>query len=95
MVLDDIPADMVKVLTKNVDRLFRMAGCKPMCHCCLKAIKIGQKFKLASDNGTDEMLCVGHGCDLHKMSLLRADRAIAARRLNLSTGGSGYSRPSR
>ncbi len=50
MTLDDIPADMVTVMTDVIDRAFKLAGCDPTCHCCHVVIAIGDTFILARYN---------------------------------------------
>ena len=67
--IDEIKADEVGVMTSILIRAFRASGCDPTCHCCLKQIKNGDKFKLARietmkldyysvvESINDEMLC--------------------------------------
>lgn len=47
MTLDDIPTNQTLTLTNVIDRLFKMAGCDPTCHCCHVEIKVGEAFELA------------------------------------------------
>ena len=61
MTLDDVPADTTLILTHELDRLFKAAGCNPACHACGNAILSYENFMLLSYEGTDEMLC--HRCD--------------------------------
>lgn len=53
MTLDDVPADTILTLTKDLDRLFRFANCDPTCHACDKTIKIGTDFQLISVSPKD------------------------------------------
>ncbi len=106
MSLDKIKASVDTVMTPELVRLFKAAGCSPTCcHACLKTIRSGQTFKLlphrklGDRTTTDEMLCAKCGePELVKRDLESA-RAAAKRRLfgGSSNGvrlGGGYSRPS-
>ena len=55
MKVEEIPSDKLVVMTKFWHKAFNTAGCNPMCHCCMRDIKIGEKFKLATveTNKTD------------------------------------------
>lgn len=63
MTLDDIQASADTVMTAELLRLFRYAGCDPTtCHACQKRIKDGDTFKLVPHlkpgaKSTDEMCC--------------------------------------
>ena len=104
--IDQIPADQTVVMTATLERAFKAAGCDPTCHCCQAEITIGEAFKLAMIDATDEMLC--DNCTPHKLkhhrtrALTRELNRKAARREYdpvVTTrgwyGGSGYSRPHR
>ena len=101
MKLEDILAGSDTVMTKELIRLFKVAGCSPTaCHVCHALIDVGETFKLVEFKRKDEMCCAKHG----KPDLAKRDketkRDIAAfstlRGVNTfrhNTGG-GYSRPS-
>lgn len=92
MTLDDIPADEMRTMTKDMARLFLAAKCEPECHCCFADIEVGMRFQLASVDGTDEMLC--YECSPSDLveKRNRDKRALEAR---LARPYGGYSRPSR
>lgn len=106
MNINDIPADVVQVLTIELDRLFKAVGCKPGCHACKKEISVSDEFQLLSFNGTDEMVCALCG----RPELEDRDQRQAAEKIEAETkrarekeehiqwkhsrGLSGYSRPS-
>ena len=69
MTLDDVPADKIMVLTEELDRLFKAAGCKPTCHACRKGILVEREFQILSFYGIDEMLC--HKCNREKLEKRR------------------------
>jgi hypothetical protein len=48
MTVNEIPADETVEMTATLHRAFRVAGCRPTCHACLKAIPTGSMFKLAT-----------------------------------------------
>ena len=56
MTLDDIPPDLVLILTAEFDRLFKSVKCNPTCHGCNKAIKIGAKFQLVTHKRVIDIL---------------------------------------
>ena len=60
--LDDIPADVEMALTVELDRLFKIAGCRPMCYVCFNKIKLGDTFSLVALDGTDQMACAKTRC---------------------------------
>ena len=62
MTLDDIPADVEMALTAELDRLFKVAGCRPTCHVCFHKLAIGDAFSLVALNGTDQMACARAQC---------------------------------
>lgn len=103
MTIDDVPADVIQELTPELDRLFRVAHCRPGCHSCFKKIEVGSKFQLLSLNGTDEMLCnVCTSEDLerkHTKDLAakkqRDAEYLADQQSRRARGHSGYSRPSK
>ena len=69
MTLDDVPADVLIILTDELDRLFKFAYCNPTCHTCNTKISIGDSFQLISYRGRDHMACVN--CDREKMEKAR------------------------
>lgn len=62
MTLDDVPADVELILTTELDRLFKVAKCNPMCHVCFNKISVGTIFSLVSLDGTDQMACARKTC---------------------------------
>jgi len=100
MSLDSILAGTDTVMTPELIRLFKVAGCSPTaCHVCAMPIKAGDTFKLVSYNRNDEMCCELHGKpDLVKRNRERKRDIGTAFRGHYSfrhdTAG-GYSRPSK
>ena len=95
MKIDDIPAGTDTVMTDDLIRLFKYAGCSPtICHACATTIDVGCTFKLVSFKGTDEMCCAKHGeADLAKRDE-KKKRAVAKAKKNPGTrqarqGGGG------
>ncbi len=95
MTLDDVKPDTVMVLTADLERLFELADCRPMCHACRRDIDIDMKFRLATCRGRhheeewrDVMLC--DTCTIADLLTAEAE----AHRLHLARGG-GFSRPSK
>jgi len=110
MTLDSIAAGTDTVMTKELIRLFKYAGCSPTaCHACAKKICAGHTFKLLPHKRpagvlTDEMCCVRCGepelVKRDKREEDERDRARAERgRADYITRGvgyrGGYSRPSK
>ena len=81
MELNDILAGADTVMTAELVRLFKVAGCSPTaCHACKKTIDAGHIFKLVSFNGTDEMCCKKHGeADLAKRDEKKNRKAYLSR----------------
>lgn len=48
MEIEQIPSDEIILMSESLHRLFCAGGCKPMCHCCIEWISIGNTFKLAT-----------------------------------------------
>jgi len=98
MTLDDIPPDTTHVLTELMDKLFKAANCRPTCHACSRKILVGMKFKLATHEERDVMLCGKHSLkhltdpiEVEKLKEAAWKRAHQARlRAGLPPG---YSRP--
>lgn len=99
MTLDDVPPDVTVVLTDELVRLFKAAGCSPpKCHACYQEIKVGDRFKLAAHEARDVDVML---CDIHTIEDLikeeqRVDRLnerYREARKELGYGG-GFSRPS-
>ncbi len=105
MTLEDIPANQTTVLTDVMDRLFRMAGCDPTCHCCHVPLNIGDSFELAvydkqkltNTNETrhteDIMLC--DECDAEDMAKMEARVLRKHRKWLRDNPRAGYTRPHR
>ncbi len=103
MSLDKIKASVDTVMTEELVRLFRFAGCHPtLCHACGKRITAGRVFRLVPHKKapdlplTDEMCCAS--CGEAELDL-RDGRELSAsvRRHTLRSGQAswgGYSRPS-
>lgn len=107
--LDDIEAGTDTVMTKELVRLFKYAGCNPHCHACEKPIKVDQTFKLVPHKKAagwepegkllDEMCCA----KCSEPELIKRDRRVAderTKRYYSSTSRQagfvgGYSRPSK
>ena len=99
MTLDDIAADVTLVLTREYNRLFKAAGCQPTCHACLRQIRVGMKFKLATHERRDVMLCAKHSLkhltDPAEVEKVREARWRRQAQERLRAGLSpGFSRPS-
>ncbi len=92
MTLDDIKPDVRLILTEEHDRLFKFAGCNPMCHCCSVDLAVGDRYKLATNEDRDVMLC--DHCTVADLKERLAEQAAASRAAWLARGG-GYSRPTR
>lgn len=89
MTLDDVPAGVLQVMTPELARLFRAAGCQPMCHACAENIEVGDTFQLLSFDGRDQMLCaLCDREDLEALELRREEQLQERRR------SGGYSRQS-
>lgn len=48
MKIEEIPADKIVTMTKELHRLFKAGGCAPMCHACNKKLTVGESFKLST-----------------------------------------------
>lgn len=48
MSVEEIPSDQVIEMTDLLHRAFNAGGCDPICHCCVKELKVGLPFKLAT-----------------------------------------------
>lgn len=95
MTIDDIKSDTVMELTSDLERLFQLAGCDPMCHACRGDIEIGMQFRLASCVGKhddneyrDVMLC--DTCTVDDLLAAEAKAHAAWKKR-----GGGFSRSSR
>lgn len=96
--LDDIESSVDTVMTAELVRLFKYAGCNPtVCHACNKPIKVGEVFKLCPHPNPhtpehelhDEMLC--EKCDAK--SLVKRDsreRAVLRREARRHTAAQGW-----
>ncbi len=94
MTLDDVPADVSTLMTAELLRLFKAAGCSPAkCHACARLLRAGQTFKLVAHNGTDEMCC--DRCGLPE--LIKRDKRAARQPQPpiRHSGWGGFSRPSK
>lgn len=85
-IINEIPADAEVEMTLELQRVFRMEGCDPECHCCERSIVIGDLFTLAYDevSGNDEMLCVH--CDITALRS-RREKLLQERMAEQSSGG--------
>ena len=104
MTLDDVPADVIMILTVELDRLFKFAQCVPTCHVCKNKIEVGDDFQLISISPRDramprayldpdgppmdEMAC--GSCTREDLNKAHETYVEALRPI-----GGGYSRPSR
>jgi hypothetical protein len=52
--IESIKSNEIVVMNKTLQRLFRIAGCDPACHCCSRKLNIGANFKLAEVENNDE-----------------------------------------
>ena len=57
MSLSKLPANKLLTMTEARAHLFRAAGCEPTCHNCDEPIESQTKFKLATWDDNDVMLC--------------------------------------
>lgn len=102
--LDAIEPGADTVMSAELVRLFKYAGCDPTkCHACGKLIRVGQVFKLLTHTKPsltprDEMCCAKCG----EPELVKRDKRVAKnmggyismRGIGLRFGG-GYSRPTK
>ena len=107
MKIDDILAGTDTVMTDDLIRLFKYAGCDPHCHACNKPIEAGKTFKLLSHTSApgwqpgigpiDEMCCEKCGQpELLKRDKRREKEAQDRHYSRKPSGsGGGYSRPSK
>lgn len=103
MNIDDIMSGADTIMTSELVRLFKVAGCSPTkCHACGRILKVGMVFKLVAHKepdavSTDEMCCSKCGEDqlvLRDKRLARASTPIYRRDIGTPSWG-GYSRPSK
>ena len=105
--LDEIKPSEETMMTSDLIRLFKSAGCSPTeCHACANGIKEGETFKLVPHPNTDangnvidgfidEMCCDNCGSFELKARDRRAIRSHSAHRARkIAQGGHGFSRPS-
>lgn len=93
MTLDDIEPDKTLVLTKEMARIFRIADCEPGCHVCYKLIEVGDKFKLATYDKQDTMLC--DKCTVADLIKQEEEEAERLKESLWRGRGTGYSRPTK
>lgn len=101
--LDAIDPGVDTVMSAELIRLFKFAGCYPTkCHACGKLIRSGEVFKLLThtkpgQESRDEMLCAKCG----EPDLVKRDKRAAERMPYRSMRGAGdrvlggYSRPTK
>lgn len=107
MTLDDIPPDETLIMTAQMYRLFKLAGCEPNCHCCNDPINIGELFKLATcevlrftgastprkKELKDIMLC--GNCDRDDLKRMQRNKMSRVAKWRRDNPRAGYSRPHR
>ena len=106
--LNNIEASQDTLMTEELIRIFKSAGCSPTwCHACDTEIKAGEIFKLVPhpktdangnelDDIIDEMCC--DRCETIDLKLRDSRRRLENkehRARKIASGGHGFSRPSK